>query len=1834
MAGGRQRQPITKIQYRQKEGLEENSFGTWTDIPNSEDGATNAMSYAVPNLTNGVAYTFELQAFNAQGASDASDELAIRAGARPSGTPNVTTTQFWTSNLTVGDTGNAVTEGFSTVSGRSGGTLGNKSIEYKGKSYQINQLWLSGDGQLYFTVTGTDFFDTTPASCDADPVKHWTLHVGNITLDFADANDSGRNGCTWPLANHGVYWSDGPTYSLALSTSEPGAPRDLRASAEEAAVTLSWDAPESGVDTPAITAYHYRYKTDGEYGDWTEIPDSANLRSHRIARLAAVEHTFQLAAENSAGLGLYSDEVTETPRAPCTPPGAPTIGSVTPTGHGKLTMTWSAPTEPGTCGAIDGYEYQVKEGADGTYGTWRDIDDSANLTSYEVTRLFADTTYYLQLRATSGTDNGTESDERSGTTWAPIEVRLVEIPARAGEADGTVTVAVTAETPPGTAKPGEVLLLTLSTADGTALSQVDFEALSENLLFNPEAFSETPPGSGRFRARLTRQVTFVDDGLAEDDEQFEVKLEFIAEAFRYVKIVDDDGEPIRADSRTVVIEDDDHAPEIRTTELIVVVGQTAAGDLVATDADDDELTWRLTGGADEALFTVSEAGVVSLKSPAPASVDMPNDANRDGIYELTVEVTDGANPVSGSLRVRLAVGNLPGAPTDLEANGGRGAVALTWKAPDDDGGVAILRYDYRFRSGGGYGGWLPVPDSGVGGDNERSFTVTDLFGLTAYTFEVRAVNAADAGLASAPATVTTLAACSGGPGPEAAVEGALRLADGGACRGRLEVYHDGRWGTVSDDRMGSNASRPNDAPALACRAMGYEGGRMVPRGTPGMSFPAAPSSRPIWLDDVFCPVGGTNHRDGGPLNTISQCRHAGWGLHNASHDEDVWVECAGAYADPGSERPPPAVPMLSVAPAEATEGEDETLDFTVTLEPEATGTVTVDYATATTADDTATEGDDYTARSGRLVFAPGQTSQTVSVPIVDDDEEDSGETFTLTLSDAVGATIAVAVATGTINNDEAESDEAESEDDELRDRPWGLEARVGEDGIVLTWQDPETGHVRGGGSYRILRHRPELNETEPRVLVEWHTSSAPTFTDSAVEAGVLYVYAVKAATDGVGGLGPASEPVEVRMPGEAAPTVVPLTAAFVGMPPEHDGTKFTFRVRFSEDPAVSYKVLKSAENGAFEVDGGTIAKAIRVNRKDDLREIHVEPSGVGDVTLTLAGGRACGTAGAICTSASAENDSKALSNTLTATVKGPAALSVADARVEEADGATLDFVVSLSRAAIGTVTVSYATGDGDAKEPADYVEKSGTLTFVEGEQEKTVSVEVIDDSLDEGEETMTLQLSDATGATIADGLATGTIENSDHMPKAWLARFGRTVASQVVDAVGQRLAGAPRAGVEVRLAGQALGGAAPDADALAEEEARERLEAMTKWLKGETQDDEVDRSRAVTERDLLTGTSFAATGGSAEGGLGSVWGRGAVSSFSGRSGEVTVSGEVASAMLGADLTRGPWTAGLMVAHSRGDGEYRGADAGEVESTLTGLYPYGRHELSERVTLWGVAGYGEGELTLTREGQTPMETGMDLAMGAVGLRGVAVEAEAGAGPELAVKTDALAVRTSSEATAGLVATTAQVTRLRLGLEGTWRGGALVPRLEVGVRHDGGDAETGFGLDLGGGLAWSDPASGIAAEVSARGLVSHEAGGMRDRGVSGSLAWDPRPDSERGLKLTVSHAMGAPASGGMDALYARPTMAGLIADEDGDELSRRRFEARLGYGFAAFGDRFTATPEVGLGLSNDHREMSLGWRLGLAKTGPASLELRLDGTRREAAGADAPVHGVALRLDARW
>ena len=68
-----------------------------------------------------------------------------------------------------------------------------------------------------------------------------------------------------------------------------------------------------------------------------------------------------------------------------------------------------------------------------------------------------------------------------------------------------------------------------------------------------------------------------------------------------------------------------------------------------------------------------------------------------------------------------------------------------------------------------------------------------------------------------------------------------------------------------------------------------------------------------------------------------------------------------------------------------------------------------------------------------------------------------------------------------------------------------------------------------------------------------------------------------------------------------------------------------------------------------------------------------------------------------------------------------------------------------------------------------------------------MSVTVLDDAHDDGGETVTLTLSNPSGGRLTDGEATGTIKNRDPLPRALLARFGRTAAVHVVEHVEERV---------------------------------------------------------------------------------------------------------------------------------------------------------------------------------------------------------------------------------------------------------------------------------------------------------------------------------------------------------------------------------------------------------------------------------------------------------------
>ena len=778
---------------------------------------------------------------------------------------------------------------------------------------------------------------------------------------------------------------------------------------------------------------------------------------------------------------------------------------------------------------------------------------------------------------------------------------------------------------------------------------------------------------------------------------------------------------------------------------------------------------------------------------------------------------------------------------------------------------------------------------------------------------------------------------------------------------------------------------------------------------------------------------------------------------------------------------------------------------------------------------------------------------------------------------------------------------------------------------------PDVGYQRmrdhaftiGGGSVKNARR-----VAAPSNL-KWEITVEPTGDDDVTVA--LKTTADCGASDAIctsGGTPLSAVPGTLTIAGPDADddtpveTVTALTASLSAMPSEHGGPgqEFTFELTFSESPAAGYAKLR---DDAFNVSGGEIRSAQRLQQGTNIGwRITVKPDAGewGNITISLPGGRACNTTGAICTS-----DGRMLSNSPSASVRGPAALSVADASAHENTDDTLDFVVTLDRASTLTVTVDYATSNGTATAGSDYTPTSGELTFEPGDVSKTVAVPLLNDAIDDGNETMTLTLSNASNARIADGTATGTINNSDPLQQAWIARFGRTVASEVVAGITERLEN-NRAGSEVRIAGVTL---ERNGTAWAEKpvgDAEERVDA----LEGE---------QTMSARDLLMQSAFRLQGGSDEPGgtAWTAWGRFSSASFEGESEGVKLSGDVTTGLLGADVGTDQWIAGMALSAAKGDGPFTltsekasNRASGTVDSSLTSFHPYAQIEVTDRVALWGIGGYGTGTMTIDQNHSKPIKTDIDMRMAAAGVRGSVLDTSAGDAFDLVLKSDALWLRTTSDATPEMAAAKANVTRLRLLVDasrGFEVGGraSLTPSIEAGVRRDAGDAEEGTGFEVGAGLRYQG--DGITIEGNIRKLVAHDDEGYKEWGASGSIRIDPGT-AGRGLSLTIAPTWGSTASEA-EQLWSARDPSGLVRNAEFE--AEQRLDAEVGYGFRAPQGFGLVTPYAGLALADG---ASGTLRTGLRWKALQSATLALEATRENGGTDTAPANAIMLRAAIRF
>ncbi len=1142
----------------------------------------------------------------------------------------------------------------------------------------------------------------------------------------------------------------------------------------------------------------------------------------------------------------------------------------------------------------------------------------------------------------------------------------------------------------------------------------------------------------------------------------------------------------------------------------------------------------------------------------------------------------------------------PGAPL-ASATSGDGEVTLTWTAPEYDGTITgwELRWGVRTGTGAiGWGEWTAIAGATA---ETASHTVTGLRNGQSYAFELRAMAGEVEGEAvegEATATMlvilfpaTPLASELSGSVPDGTGDGAQA---GDGCRVDVAVRFAGEdGGAVIVD-------------SLPATAFTVANGRA---GTPVAAEDGLRWTVPAWSAQGFSGLLRVRLAEG-PF------WRAGEQVFRVAGDDD----CAPAARN---ELASLALDGLDLDPAFDT----GTTAYTASADAE-TGQVTVTAAAVYGTASVAIAPDDADTGTDGHQVALAEGANAVTVTVTPADEDAAARTYAVTVTRAAAdpdGTRAGAVALGAQSPDRGRQffrgkslDRANGDavdyysftTDGRYELGLGVRDQSVELAVTLENADGETIGTAG----------PPKDPSKDQLHIEWLSQT--------IEPGTYYVR-VEALADG-------ATDYYIRFGlGDAPATAVPDAT-----PADPDGTRAGAVALGAQSPdrGRQYFRDKSLDRANGDaVDYYTFTTDGRYALGLGIRGQTVELA----VTLEDANGATVGTAGPPKDPSKDQLHIEWLAQTIEAgtyyirvaaladgatgyyirfgLTDPPPALSVADARAEEATDPTLDFAVTLDRAPSRTVTVDYATADGTAVAGADYTATSGTLTFSAGETAKTVSVPVLDDAVDDDGETLTLRLSNASGATVADGEAVGTITNSDPVQKMWLSRFGHMVGSQIVDEVSERLS-RPLEGAQVTVGGQTLDLAGLDAG-----------QALTGLAQTFGEGGGVP----------VTGSSFHVAFGTEGGGPGMVaWGR--VASLASsmqkahRKGAVHMDNEVVTGIFGLDRQWSRGIAGVALSVSEGRSGFAQQavdDSGAIEGRLTAVSPYAQLRLGERLQVWSLAGFGTGEMTIRQDNESAPELRSDIGMhlGAVGMRGDLARAGEAGGLDLAVRADAFLVQ--MESAEAPVAAEAETSRLRVMLDAsrTFRldgGASLAPGLELGLRQDGGDTESGAGVEIGAGLAYEHARSGLKAHLRARSFISRSESDYEEWGVSGSLHMGA-DGAGRGFLMSLAPTLGA-ASSGVNRLWSAHDASDLAAN--GDFEAEGRFDAEIGYGLPAFGV-LTGTPYAGLGLSESGRDWRLGWRLTPGNA-PLDLSFGVEATLTQPANDNAPGYGAMLRGAIRW
>ena len=738
---------ISKYQYRQRAAG--GNYGGWTDMPSGECSGADTTSCTITGLTNGTEYSFRIRAVSLAGESPISAEASatpVAVPARPTGLA--------------------------------------KSLTANGSNYNVRVSWTNPNNS---TITGWQYQTRTGTNHGIS----WTT-IANSAANTAGLTLSNQARNTLAGIRIRAVNSAGESPPSVDVPVEPKQPAGFGATAKHQSVLLSWTDP----DDSSISKYQYQQKVGGSYGSWTDMTNSvcggAVTASCTISGLTnSTTYSFKIRAVNLAGESPTSVEASTTPvPVPAKPTGLSRSLAASGSNY-NLTLSWPDPSNA----TVTGWQYQTRTGS--TYGTtWTTVPPGGGLTparSLTLSNKAENTLKGIRIRAVNSAGTSAASDDVSivpakpaGLTAAGGDEQVAL--SWTATSDGSVT-GYEYRHKEGTGDYGNWTAMTNSsqttashtltgltngvsyTAQIRALNLAGDGVTSDAAQVSTEpaqpagfqgtakhqsvVLSWTDPGDSSISKYQYQQKTTGDWGQTWTDMTSSVCGSTVTTSCTIGSLANNTAYMFRIRAVNPTGEGDASAG-VTVTPIAVPVKPTGLSKSLTASSGKYNLTLSWTGPSNSTITHweyQTRTGATYNGDPwttVPSSVASTRQLTlsaqtRNTLKGIRIRAVNSAGESAASDNVPL----LPSQPTGLGAVAKHQSAALSWTATSDD---SVTGYEYRQKTDT-YGNWTSISNSSQSTTNH---TVGSLTNATEYTFQIRAVNPAGEGPASAEESTTPI----------------------------------------------------------------------------------------------------------------------------------------------------------------------------------------------------------------------------------------------------------------------------------------------------------------------------------------------------------------------------------------------------------------------------------------------------------------------------------------------------------------------------------------------------------------------------------------------------------------------------------------------------------------------------------------------------------------------------------------------------------------------------------------------------------------------------------------------------------------------------------------------------------------------------------------------------------------------------------------------------------------------------------------------------------------------------------------------------------------------